>query len=335
MRVFTIAVVGCGGVSRMHFEAYTAHPERIRLAAACDPVPERVAHAQQAYGVAAGFDSITAMIAGAEWDVAVVCTPTVVREEAVAALAAAGKPVFVEKPLADRYEEAARIVARCTEAGVPLAVNQNFRYHYPFEMARKEIAAGRIGKVVGIAHQELVFRQDAGWRVEQERHALSVMGIHWFDGFRWMLGDEARTLSCETRVSPAIQSRGETDASVQIIFEGGVIVTYAQSFSTPVQTIETVVTGDRGALVLTYDDMTTYTSDRRGEPIDRWENPLRGGRKPEATFIDLDLLLTSIDEGTEPPNSGRDNLKTVALLDSAYRSAAEHRPVLFREGAPV
>ncbi len=335
MSVVNVAVVGCGNVSRMHFEAYIAHPERIRLVAACDPVPERVANAQQAYGVSHGYASIGEMLRQTGWDVAVVCTPTVVREAAVAELVAARKHVFVEKPLADDYAQAERIVNQCAAAGVRLAVNQNFRYHYPFEAARRAIAEGRIGNVVSIAHRELVFRQDAGWRVEQERHALSVMGIHWFDGFRWMLGDEARTLSCETRVSPAIQSRGETDASVQIIFEGGVIVTYAQSFSTPVQTIETVVTGDRGALVLTYDDMTTYTSDRRGEPIDRWENPLRGGRKPEATFIDLDLLLTSIDEGTEPPNSGRDNLKTVALLDSAYRSAAEHRPVLFREGAPV
>jgi len=32
-----IAMIGCGGVSRMHFAGYAAHPERVRVAAACDP----------------------------------------------------------------------------------------------------------------------------------------------------------------------------------------------------------------------------------------------------------------------------------------------------------
>lgn len=335
MKVFNIAVVGCGNVSRMHFAAYTAHPERIRIVAVCDPVPERVEAAQRAYGVAHGFSSSAEMVAHPGWDIAVVCTPTAVREEAVGTLVAAGKHVFAEKPLADHYAEAQRIVVACEQAGVQLAVNQNFRYHYPFEAARRLIAEGRIGNVVSIAHQELVFRQDAGWRLEQERHALSVMGVHWFDGFRWMLADDARSLTCETRSSPAITSKGETDAAVQIVFERGAFVAYAQSFSAPVQKIETVVIGERGALVLTYDDMTLYDKEHQGEPIERWENPYRGEHKPEATFTDLDLLFTALENGTEPPNSGRDNLKTVALLDSAYRSAAERQPVQFRAGVPV
>lgn len=330
-----VAVIGCGNVSRMHFQAYAAHPERINLVAACDPVPEAVERARRDYGVAKGFSSIEEMLAGAEWDVAVVCTPTAVRLGAIAQLAAAGKHVFTEKPLADSYEEARQIVETCERAGVRIAVNQNFRYHYPFEMARRIIEEGRIGGVTHIAHRELVFRQDSGWRLEQTRHALSVMGIHWFDGFRWLLGDEARTVACATRSSSAITSKGETDAAIQLVFERGTVVSYAQSFSAPVQEIETVVIGERGALVLTYDDLSLYMPERRGEVVERWENPLRGARKPEATFIDLDLLLAGIEQGTDPPNSGRDNLKTVALLDAAYRSAAEGRPVTLDEGVPA
>lgn len=124
-----ITIVGCGGVSRRHFEAYAAHPERVQVVAACDVNPERVAWAQGEYGVAQGFTLVEAAVAAADWDVAVVSTPTPVHDGAVTVLAQAGKHIMVEKPMADTYAEARRLVETCEDAGVTLAVNQNFRYH--------------------------------------------------------------------------------------------------------------------------------------------------------------------------------------------------------------
>src|SRR5712692_678530 len=161
---FDIAVVGCGGVSPMHFEGYARHPERVRVAAACDLDPTRAQDAAQKWNIPAVFRSVEEMIAGASWEVAVVCTPTPVRDAVVNTLAAAGKHLFVEKPMADTYEEAQRMVAACQAAGVKLAVDQNFRYHYPFHTARRLIAEGRLGKIIGIVHHDLFFRQDHGWR---------------------------------------------------------------------------------------------------------------------------------------------------------------------------
>ena len=334
MKRFDIAIVGCGNVARMHFDAYAAHPDRVRVVAACDPLREHLDAAREKYGFEWGFGSLEEMIEGADWEVGVVCTPTPVREGTVDTLAGAGRHVFVEKPFADSYEEARRMVRRCDEAGVKLAVNQNFRYHYPFDIARRLIAEGRVGNVVSVVHQNLMFRQDAGWRTRTERHALSVMGIHWLDGFRWMLGDEARSISCETRSSPAIDCAGETDASVQIVFERGAMASYVQSLSSPIGRTETLIIGDEGMLRLDHSGAALF--DKGGkEPKEQWEVPYSDARKPEATFEDLDLLLTSLEQEDEPPNSGRDNLKTVALLDGAYRSAGEGRPVLLKEGVAV
>ena len=188
MKRFAVGLVGCGGVSAMHLEGYRRHAERVQVVAACDVDAGRARQAQERYGIGQVFDSLERMIGDADWDVAVVCTPTPVREPVVTTLAAAGKPIFVEKPLADSYEEAERVVTACEQAGVQLAVDQNFRYHYPFHIAKQLIAEGRLGPVLGIVHDEFMFRQDAGWRLQQPRHALAVMGIHWLDGFPWMLG---------------------------------------------------------------------------------------------------------------------------------------------------
>jgi len=335
MKQFNVAVVGCGNVAHMHFEAYVAHPERIRLVAACDPDRERREEAQKTYGFTQGFASVEEMIAHAEWEVAAVCTPTPIRAEAVDALAAAGKHVLVEKPFADNYDDARHMVEMCDAAGVRLAVNQNFRYHYPFDTARDLVAQGAIGRVVTIAHQDLMFRQDAGWRIRTDRHALAVMGAHWLDGFRFLLDDEATSVLCATQSSAAIDCAGETDASIDIGFARGTMVSYVESFSSPFKRAETVVIGESGVLVLGYDGARLYDKEHRTEPRQHWDNPYAGARKPEATFKDLDLLLTSVEQGTDPPNSGHDNMKTIALLDAAYRSAAQRRSITLHEGVPA
>ncbi len=335
MKTFDIAIVGCGNISEMHFAAYTPHPERLRLVAAFDPVAERVEAVQRKHGVAQGFDSLEAMVAGAEWDVAVVCTPTSVRQPTIEALAAAGKHVFVEKPFADNLAEAQQMVAASERANIRIAVNQNFRYHYPFEWARQMVQSGRIGKVVSIAHQDISFRQDAGWRTSMERHAMSVMGVHWFDGFRWILGAEAATLEARTYSSPAIDCAGETDATVQLVFEQGTPVSYVQSFSSCFRRTDTIVIGETGALHLDYNGAALYDRDHRTEPLERWHNPDSGANKPQATFTGIDTLLSALEQGTAPSNSAQDNLKTIALLDAAYRSADERRAIQFKGGEAV
>ena len=329
---YRVALVGCGGVSEMHLDGCALHPERVRVVAACDPDSARLAHIQQKYGIPAGFPSVAQMIAEAGWEVAIVCTPTSVREPVVAALAAAGKHVFVEKPLASSLAEAERMVATCASAGVQLAVDQNFRYHYPFYLAKERIAQGVVGPVTGILHQDLFFRQDRGWRTQERRHALAVMGVHWLDGFRWILDSDANVVFCQTRSSPAIECAGETDATVQIGFDNGTVASYVQSFSSAVSRTETLIVGERGVLKLTYDGLTLH--ERGGaQPSATWANPFSGAGKPQSAFEGLNQLLLALEQEREAISNGQDNLKTMTLLEAAYRSAAEGHVITLRAGA--
>lgn len=197
----------------------------------------------------------------------------------MAALAGAGKHILTEKPLADTYADASRLVTACAKAGVTLAVNQNFRDHYAFGIAAELIAAGEIGSVLGVSQRDLMFRQDRGWRTQMERHALSVMGVHWFDGFRQLIDGAATRVSARTYSSPAIDCAGETDAFVQIDF-GPVPVSYVQSFSSRVSATETIVFGDQGTLRFDYGTLTRATAGGTAE----WANPYAGPGKPESTF---------------------------------------------------
>ena len=322
-----LAIVGNGGVSDMHFRGYLAHPERVEIVATVDPSAERRQWVEREFGITSTFASIADAIAGADFDVAVVCTPSHVRLEAVQELAAAGKHLYVEKPLADGVEEAHRVVDAARNGGVLLAVDQNFRYHYAFGLARDAVRAGRIGAIVAIDHRELMWREVSGWRAEQVHHALSVMGVHWFDGFRQVLGREADWLVATTHKSASLVAAGETDASIHIRF-GDVGVNYTQSFSSRVERIETIVIGETGTLVFDYDHLEIHTADG----VETIHNQWAGDGKPESAYLGLAELMRAIDEGDEPSNSGSDNLRTLSLLDGAYRSAATGELVRFRDG---
>ncbi|MCZ6632152.1 MAG: Gfo/Idh/MocA family oxidoreductase [bacterium] len=327
MKNYPIAFVGCGNVSRMHFSGYLAHPERVTITGGCDPSTERQEHVTQQYGISKTFSTLEELVAQADWEVAIVCTPTPIRAPLIAQLSSAGKHIFVEKPMADTLDEAKNMVDLCEQAGVSLAVDQNFRYFYPFSIARDLIQEGALGNILSITHRNLTFRQDSGWRTQCARHALSVMGVHWLDGFRWILGKEAATMFCQTTSSPAIDCVGDTDATVLITFPGGTTVSYEQSFSSQVRQTDTVIIGEEGTLFLDHEHVILYTKISGQTPARQWDIPKENTRKPEATYQALDQFLTALEQGHEPENSGRDNLNTIALLDAAYQSAETHRIV--------
>lgn len=325
---YRVAVVGSGNVSDMHFVGYLNHPERLTVVAAVDPMGERRTHVTETYGIADTYASVDELLAGTDFDVAVVCTPSLVRLETVQALASAGKHIMVEKPMADTLEEARELVEVCHAADVKLAVDQNFRDHYAFGLARDAIQEGAIGKILGIDHRELAFRTVSGWRAEAKHHALAVMGVHWFDGFRYLLPQDADWLVARTYSSPAAPAAGETDAFVQIHF-GDATVNYTQSFSSRIERIETIVVGEEGTLSITYDKLEIVRADGS---VEVRENAYAGSGKPESAYRSLARLFDAIESGGQPSNGGLDNLKTLSLLAAAYQSAATGAPVELKSG---
>ena len=156
---------------------------------------------------------------------------------------------------------------------------------------------------------------------------LAVMGIHWLDGFRWMLADEPVSLICTLASSPLIRVHGETEAVLHARFVGGASVSYVQSFSCLDASLQTNIVGEAGALRLAHSEVHEWQA-RPGDDHEKASstnelvhpNPT-GLDKPGATFLALDQFLQALESGTEATNSGRDNLRTMAFLEAAYASA--------------
>lgn len=322
---YRVGIVGAGNISQLHLEAIERHKDRMQVVALCDPNEATLAARAADYGIFECYTDLTDMIAQASIDVAVVCTPTHVRREVLVPLIEARIPVFCEKPLAETYAEAAEIERKARESGMPLAINQNFRRHFAFHLAREILGRGQLGQPLHLVQSALYLRRDKGWRLQRSRYVMAVMSIHWFDGYRYLLRDEPETVCCRGVNSPAIEGGDDTAISVILQFRQGTIVSLSESFSSFAKQSVCSLDCEAGGLVLDYESLTEIRPD--GERV--------GHRnlfdKAEATWYLLDDLMKAVEEQRAPETSAADNLKSMRILEGAYRSMEENRVIRLEE----
>jgi predicted dehydrogenase len=322
---YRAGIVGAGNISRLHLEGIGRHPDRMHAVALCDPNKETLAVRAADYGVSERYTDLIDMIAQADLDVAVVCTPTHIRKEVLLPLIEAKIPIFCEKPFAETYAEAAEIEWQAQSAGVPIAVNQNFRRHFTFALAQEIVGRGELGRPLHLVQTTEWLRRDQGWRLQRKRYVMAVMSIHWFDGYRYLLRDEPETVYCRAVNSPAIEGGEDTAVSVILQFRQGTVISLSESFSSFANQSVCNLDCEAGGLVMSYGGLTEIRSD--DQHIEH-RNPFD---KVEATWYLLDDLMKAVEAGRAPETSAADNLKSMRILEGAYRSMEENRVVSLAE----
>ena len=137
-----VAVVGCGRISRNHFDAIEKI-DGLALAAVCDIVGERAQAAGQRYGVPS-FESLDEMLASVRSDVVALCTPSGLHPKHGILAARAGKHVVCEKPMAISLESADELVAECDAAGVQLFVVKQNRLNPAIQLLKRAVDREKI-----------------------------------------------------------------------------------------------------------------------------------------------------------------------------------------------
>ena len=320
-----IAIVGCGRIAPAHLDGLRLLPERAKVAAICDVNEELRSERQKAYNISEAFGSVDDLLKWGEFDVAAVLTPPEVRAEVCLPILRAKKHLMVEKPFNHSLDEARLIVNTAKEAGMTLAVNQNFRWIPPAPRLRERILDGALGRVLSMTLVDAVWRDESkGWRNTTDKMALSVMGIHWLDRIRWVTGQEPVSIYTSSLISGILTSAGEDVTSTVITLRSGAVATLvhhwasrSRGFNNSLQ-----VDGTKGSVIWRSNELTWIARD--GE---RTVESVEQESMPGYMAASWTELLDAIDEGRQPHHSGRDNLWTVALLEGAYRSAMENNIV--------
>jgi len=296
-------------------------------------------------GVPRVCDSVEDLLADPEVEILDIAVPPHALLDVIRRAAAAPRPprgILAQKPLGMSYIEALEIVERCEQAGVTLAVNQNMRFDQSARALRSLLGRGDLGEPVlatiemrAIPHW-MPWQRDYGWLT------LRIMSIHHLDCFRFWFGDPQRVYA-SVRTDPRT-AFPHTDGICLYILEyanGLRCSAWDDVWTGPAREgaegdiyIKWRVEGTEGLACGTIGwpsyparaPSTLRYSTRRqpGQWIEpRWDQVWF----PDAFEGTMAQLLVAVENGAEPEISGRDNLKTMALVDAAYRSAAEHRAV--------
>jgi predicted dehydrogenase len=139
--------------------------------------------------------SYEAMLADRTIEAIINTTPNDVHLATTSAAAAAGKHVFLDKPIANTVADGRAITQACAKAGVVLALGYQRRRESHFRWIKQQIDAGRFGKLVNaeanISRDRLGKIDLTSWRYQAAGMPGGVMlqiGIHYTDVLEYLLG---------------------------------------------------------------------------------------------------------------------------------------------------
>lgn len=246
--------------------------------------------------------------------------------------AARGLPVVCQKPMAPDFATAAAMVADCRARGVPLLINENFRWQTPiraFAAAMKSAPLGRLWRAqIDFASSFPVFDNQPFLR-ELEQFILTDVGTHILDVMRFLFG-EAETVYARThRITPNI--KGEDAVSALFAMRNGMTVYANMSYASRLRGEsfpETFITveGEDASLSLTRNfalHVVTRDGTRRTyhpPPHYSWADSRYGVVHASIPAAQQNLLQALLGEATAE-TTGADNLETLRLVFACYESA--------------
>jgi len=196
----------------------------------------------------------------------------------------AGKPVYVEKPLAASYEECLRVNRIAQETGMPCFVAYYRRYLPYFQRVKEIVRDGQIGKVVGVQIRFAVpprdvdyNRRDLPWRVQRDIAGAGYfydLAPHQLDLLQQLFGPITRATGFFTNRAGLYDTEDTVSAAFQ--FPDGLPGSGTWCFCAheSARTDRIQIVGDRGSVafsVFTYEPIELYTESGRREII--VENP--------------------------------------------------------------
>lgn len=190
------AIIGLGWWGKNIVSAVQGKSDKIRFVHGVSHEPDSVRDFAKDKGFTLS-STLEAALADPKVQAVALATPHSTHRKLVEQVAAAGKPVFCEKPFALKFADALAMTEACKKAGVPIAVGQNKRFWPSMVALRKVVASGVLGRVLHIEghySNENSSNFFAPWRdlpSETPGAGMTGTGIHILDAFTNLAGPSA------------------------------------------------------------------------------------------------------------------------------------------------
>lgn len=335
--MLNIAIVGTGNISHAHVQAYLLFPDRCRIVALVDIVPEKARRMKDQYGLidAQVYDDHQAILPRQDIDLVDVCTPPYVHASISINALRSGKNVVCEKPMAASLEECDAMLRARDESGKKLSIIAQNRFRKPIRDLKALLDSGLAGPVRHAQVDSFWWRghcyYDLWWRGTWEKEGGGCTlnhAVHHIDMLGWMMGLPQQVTSM--LANTAHDNAEVEDLSVSILRYPGALAQVTASVVHHGEEQQVVFQCEKAKISAPF-SVHASVSKPNGFP-----DPNPQLEADIAAFADalpplpheghagqLNDVMRAIEQDGPVAISGEDGRRTIELITAMYKSGAE------------
>jgi myo-inositol 2-dehydrogenase/D-chiro-inositol 1-dehydrogenase len=329
-----IAVIGTGRMGSVHVRNLARLIPGVNLVALCDIRVEVVQPLAHELGIPWVVKDYHDLLTSDEIEAVLIATNTDTHAAIIKDVAAAGKHIFCEKPLALELDEIKDALAAVERAGIQLQVGFNRRFDKSFQQVRTIVRSGEIGRpcILRITNRDpelpaLEFLRTSGGM-------FLDMTIHDFDMARFLVGEVEEVYALgNVLIEPALLEMGDIDTDIVTLrFTNGAVGVIDNSR-------QAVYGYDQRLEVFCTNGMASAGNESQNTTVKADGSGFLSARPPyffmqryAPCYVDeVHQFIDCVREGTPTPTNGEDGYMAVVLGHAAWKSLHENHPVKISE----
>lgn len=336
-----VAIIGTGGISNAHIVAYLKFPERCKIVALVDIVPEKAEQMKARYGLtdARVYASHKEILSREDIDLADVCTPPYVHAAISVDCLRAGMNVVCEKPMAASLEECDAMIKARDESGKKLSIIAQNRFRQPIRNLKALLDSGIAGKVRsaqvdsfwwrGHCYYDLWWR--GTWKTEGGGCTLNH-AVHHIDMLLWMMGLPETVTSVLGNV--AHDNAEVEDLSMSILRYPGALAQLTASVVHHGEEQQLVFQCEKAKIAAPFQCFASLSKPNgfpeRNEALEKEIADFTDAQpriRWEGHDGQLENVLTALETGGPVAIGGEDGRRTIELITAVYQSGATDQTV--------
>jgi len=338
-RKIRVAIVGCGRISKNHFQSFEKHKENIELVSVCDNNQASLDAAVAEYKVP-GYISLEEMLEKESTiDIVVLTTPSGLHPDQAVAAMRFKKHVVTEKPMATRWVDGQMMVKTADQEGVYLFVVKQNRRNTTLQLLKNAAESGRFGKIYLVNINVFWTRPQeyydtAAWRGKWEFDggALMNQASHYIDLLDWIVGPIESIHAFASTMARKIEV--EDTAVMNVRWRNGALGSVNVTMLTYPKNLEGSITilGEKGTVrigglavneIQHWEFAETHPDDQKIKEANYETTSVYGFGHP----LYYDNVIKTLRGEAKPETDGREGLKSLEVLIAAYLSARDGRRV--------
>ena len=339
--MINVAIIGTGSISNAHVQGYLEFPERCKIVALVDIVPEKAEKMKEKYNLsdAVVYDNHEKMLERNDIDLCDICTPPFVHASISINCLKAGKNVICEKPMAASLEECDAVLKARDESGKKLSIIAQNRFRQPISNLKELLDSGIAGEVKAASINSYWWRghsyYDLWWRGTWEKEGGGCTlnhAVHHIDMLAWMMGLPETVTSVLGNV--AHDNAEVEDLSMSILKYPKALVSLTASVVHHGEDQSLTFQCEKAKISAPFECFAS-TPLPNGFPVRNEELEAEIKKyvdnlpklKWEGHTAQIENVLTAIEKDIPVAITGEDGRKTIELICAVFKSGSEKREV--------